>query len=478
MAVYLPHLALEALACTEPARARLAQRPLLVVESGSSPCVHAANRAARRAGARPGMALGDALAVLDTPALVEHDPSAMEAQIGMLAAVLLQFSDHVHPEPGHRRILLEVGRSRRLFGSLTALRKQVHETLAELGFRPRIGLAHSPAAARLLAALRNPAIAEDSATLRRTLAPIPLAALPLDGPVQESLQAMGLRRLEDLLRLPRAELARRHGPELPDLLDRLLGRRPEILSRFAPAAVLDLSLRLEHEIQATGPLAFPLQRLLRQAEAQLRGLHRSLQDMTLELVHREASTRITLERGQPGIRASEWLSLWQARLDREALPAPVTALRLQALQLLDPPAQGAHLLHDAPSPTAPEDLLPAVLARLRARLGEQAIVRLVNRSIPRPEGALSPRHDLDTAMPAVPPTPGQRVSGAALWLQEPEPTPSPDQPRWLGRLEDGWWDQGHDARRDYAQARDRQGRLLWLYRCLRSGRWYHQGYWG
>lgn len=477
MAIDLPHLALEALARAEPHPKRL-QRPLLVVESGTAPRVHAANRAARRAGARPGMALGDALAVLDTPELVEHDPDTLQAQLTMLAGVLLRFSDHVHPEPEAHRILVEVGRSRRLFGGLEALRTRARDTLNELGFHPRIGLARSPAAARLLARLRNPAIAEDPEALRRILSPVPLEALPLDGTAREGLRAVGLRRLGDLLRLSRPELARRHGPDLLDLLDRLLARRAETLPRFVPPPVLDLSLRLEHEIRATTALAFPLKRLLRQAEAQLRGLNRSLQGMTLELAHRETLTRLSLERGQPDIRADEWLPLWQTRLDRATLPEAVIGLRLQAPRLLDPPARGPGLLAGDPASPPPADHLPAVLARLRARLGEQAVTRLTNRRTPRPEDAQRPWHELAAIPDPAAPTPGQRTCGTALWLQDPEPAPPPDTPRWLGRLEDGWWDHGHDARRDYARARDRQGRRLWLYRCLRSGQWYRQGYWG
>lgn len=479
MAVELPHLALDTLARTEADRARLGKRPLLVVEIVGAPRVHAANHAARRAGARPGMALADALAILDTPELVEHDPQVQNTQIAMLAGVLLQFSDHVHPEPEARRILLEVGRSRRLFGGLAALREQARETLKGLGFHPRIGVARSPAAARLLATLRNPAIPEDAEALRRTLSPIPLEALPLSTPVQEGLRAIGLRRLGDLLRLARPELARRHGPELLTLLDQLLGRRTETLPRFDPPPELDLALRLEHEIHATGALAFPLKRLLRQAEAQLRGLNRSLQGMMLELKHRETCTRITLERGDPGIHAEDWLPLWQTRLEREALPAPVIGLRLRATRLLEPPTQGVSLLAETPGHPPPDAQLPAVLARLSARLGESAIVRLGSNSTPRPEDAQGMRHGLDLAdSPPPAPTPAQRVCGTALWLQGPEPIPPPQRAHGLGRLEDGWWDHGQDVRRDYALARDRQGRLLWLYRCLRNGQWFRQGYWG
>jgi protein ImuB len=45
-------------------------------------------------------------------------------------------------------------------------------------------------------------------------------------------------------------------------------------------------------------------------------------------------------------------------------------------------------------------------------------------------------------------------------------------------MEGGWWAGGNDQRRDYALARDRQGRLCWVFQDLRSGQWRLQGFWG
>lgn len=474
MAIDLPHLALDMLARA----GRQTARPLLIVETPATPQVHAANHPARRAGARPGMRLADALAILDTPELVELDPQAVQDQIRMLAGVLLQFSDHVCPEPRARRLLLEAGRSQRLFGGLEALRRRVHETLNTLGFHPRIGLARSPEAARLLAGLRSSALPADRDALRRTLMSVPLARCPLPDATREALNATGLRRFGDLLRLPRKELARRHGPELLTWIDHLLGDRREVLPRFAPAPVLDLHLRLEHEITATPALAFPLKRLLQQMEQNLRGRQRSLQTLTLTLRHRDGQTHLHLERTHPGIRTSDWLDLWQTRLQRVTLQAPVIALQLHADHLLDPRPDPPELLEPAPGNTSRDPGTPAVLARLRARLGETAVTRLHNRGTPLPEHALRAQHGLDTPAAPAPPTPAQLVSGDALWLHSPQPVPAPRRFRFLGRMEDGWWSHTGDQRRDYALARDARGRQIWLYRCLRSGQWFRQGFWG
>jgi protein ImuB len=471
MAVYLPHLALDALARTGAARTE----PLIVAEHGARPRVHDANRAARRAGIFPGMALADALAVLNAPAVVDHQPEALHAQLQTLATVLIQFSDHVCPEPDQRRILLEIGRSLRLFRGAEALCRQIRDTLRNLGYSPRIGVARTPAAARLLAALPGSARPADRDSLRRTLSPLPLTTLPLPEPTIAALRDVGLNRIGELLRFPSADLALRYGAALPELLARLLGDAPEALPRFQPPDDPFFQVEFDREVTSAGALRFPLKRLLLQMEQVLRARHRAVQGLELRLAHRETVTVIALERSRPGSRAEEWLELWNIRLSRLALPAPVLGMRLAAARLLPAAGDAAGLFGG--SDEALEEA--GLLARMRARLGDGAVLRFTPTLHPLPELAQA-EWKADEANPAAPPvaTPAQRAAGAALWLQPLQPCAPPVAPEWLGRLEGGWWADGNDQRRDYALARDHQGRLCWIFRDLRSGEWRLQGLWG
>lgn len=471
MAVWLPHLALDALAQTGSSRTK----PLIVVEDGPRPRVHDGNRAARRAGVGPGMALADALAVLNAPAVFDYRPEIMRGHLETLSSILLQFSDHVCPEPEQQRILIEIGRSLRLFQGLDALCHKVRETLRCLGYSPSIGVAGTPAAARLLAGLRNSQRPVEHHALRQMLAPLSLTTLPLSGATIDALRDVGLSRIGDLLRFPRADLALRYGNALPKLLDRLLGHAPETLPRFQPSEHPSFRLEFDQEVASSEALRFPLRRLLLQMEQALYARHRTVQHLELLLTHREGRTAMTLGRSHPGHRAEAWLELWNIRLSRQVLPAPVRSMCLTATRLL-PVRENAPDLFGSSRDTTERN---GFLARIRARLGNNAVLRFVPTLHPLPEWAQSERQTETTEpVAAAAVTPAQRATGTALWIQPPKPCPPPASPEWLGRLEGGWWLDGNDQRRDYARAHDRRGRLRWIFRDLRSGQWHIQGFWG
>jgi protein ImuB len=471
MAVWLPHLALDALTQTGSSRTE----PLIVVEDGPRPQVHDGNRAARQAGVGPGMALADALAMLNAPAVFDYCPEIMRGHLETLSTILLQFSDHVCPEPEQHLILLEIGRSLRLFRGLEALCRRVRETLRRLGYSPCIGVAGTPAAARMLAGLRNSQRPVEHDALRRVLSPLALTALPLPGTAIAALRDVGLSRIGDLLRFPRADLALRYGSALPKLLDRLLGHTPETLPRFQPPEHPSFRLDFDQEITSTEALRFPLRRLLLQMEQALYARHRTVQHLELHLTHREDRTTMALERSHPGHRAEAWLELWTIRLSRQALPAPVHGIRLIATRLLPVTGNASDLFGNSRDTAERNEFL----ARIRARLGNNAVLRFVSTLHPLPELAQIERQAETTGSdPASAITPAQRASGAALWIHPPQSCPPPDSPGWLGRIEGGWWLDGNDQRRDYAHAHDRQGRLRWVFRDLRSGQWHTQGFWG
>jgi protein ImuB len=59
------------------------------------------------------------------------------------------------------------------------------------------------------------------------LADLPMHLLPAASSHREALAAIGVHRFADLARLPRAGLARRHGPALLVEIDAALGRQAE-----------------------------------------------------------------------------------------------------------------------------------------------------------------------------------------------------------------------------------------------------------
>ena len=66
--------------------------------------------------------------------------------------------------------------------------------------------------------------------------------------VRELIRHIGQQSIADVLALPRAELARRVGPQLPALLDRLLGHAPDPRKEWSPPH------RFEQHIDLLGKL--------------------------------------------------------------------------------------------------------------------------------------------------------------------------------------------------------------------------------
>jgi len=103
---------------------------------------------------------------------------------------------------------------------------------------------------------------------------------------------------------------------------------------------------------------------------------------------------------------------------------------------------------------------PQLRERLRARLGDGAVYRVVPRDDPRPERAWSRLSGDGLAVPQAPSRPPRPA-----WLL-PQPVPLHD-PRLRvlsgpERLESGWWDEG-DARRDYYVVRTGRGQRAWAF---------------
>lgn len=475
MAVWLPHLALDTLAQT----GTMQTDPLLISENPVSPRVHDANRAARRAGVRVGMPLADALAILSAPRVIEYAEQSTVLQLQTLASILLQFSDHVAPQAPQPCVLLEVGRSLRLFGGIDALRAKVAQTLRQLGYSVRLGLAATPAAARVLAQTGNVAIPRDRASLRQVIGRISLAALPPEVLQGSSFRDMGLQRIGDLYRLPREDLALRYGAGLLHTLDQWLGVKPEVVHRFEPPETPSLRLDFDHEITTTGALRFPLKRLLLQLEQVLRSRQQGVQRLDLHLLHHAGESHQVLECGEPTGSAQRWLELWMLRLAVTQLSAPVRGMRLRVTALLPLGGRAGRLL---PGITGDAGSMQNLVARLRARLGPQAVQWFEPTLQPLPEDAQIGVHPEGTQasrlLPKRYPTESQKVAGSALWLRPLQPYREISGAQWVGRLEGGWWARGQDQRRDYALVRDANGRLCWVFRELRSGQWQLQGYWG
>jgi protein ImuB len=168
----------------------------------------------------------------------------------------------------------------------------------------------------------------------------------------------------------------------------------------------------------------------------------------------------------------------------------VVAIALASEEAAPLPGRNLGLLPDDAATRATVPLVD----RLRARLGDHAVVRVDARAEHRPERASLERAGSDSAFRESPR--GARISPRKVksdsflsprpaWLlAEPAPLAAAiEREPWIlrdgpERIESGWWD-GADVRRDYYVAESPRGELCWIYRDHRygvdDGEWFLHG---
>ena len=369
----------------------------------------------------------------------EHFPAALAVMVKRAG----EFTPRVAVESSDA-VLLELAGSRNLFGGLTPLLKALRAAFP----RPlQLALAPTPLAAVLLARAGRNCCITTPARLTGRLAPLSLRHLRWPEEECMRLSSMGVNTLGELLRLPRAGLARRLGPERLRQLDQLTGARRDPRRAIAPAEGFSERIDPDYETLDRESLLAALQPSLLKLEDFLRARQRGVMALRLTLHFRRALPQFTAHSG----------GLWA------------------------PGEQGG----DAAAAQA----APEFLQTLMARLGTHAVYGLAQVDEHRPE---------------------QQYRGVRpLAVQEPVPVHAADRLRPLGlmpvpqpldalldeagrvrqlrhrgselqllsgpeRIESGWWD-GRDIARDYYIARTSDGARWWVFREGASRRWFLHG---
>ena len=162
---------------------------------------------------RPGMRLGEALALCPKLVLVEQDPASVEQSWEEILRRLEDSGFAVEPiEPG--TVYFETKGVERLYGGLEPALKRA---LASVG---AVWDARAGAAERRFAALAAANVAEPGQALivsddraRHFLSPLPLELLPLERERYEELEELGIKTIGQLAGLPGSAVAERLGPD-------------------------------------------------------------------------------------------------------------------------------------------------------------------------------------------------------------------------------------------------------------------------
>jgi protein ImuB len=505
LALHLPALSLEAFCATLDKAAR--QRPVALLREHR---VATVNAVAAGLGLRPGLKRATALALAADLLLAESDTARDAAALQAVAHAALAFTPAVALQDA-QTVVLEVQASLRLFGGLAALQQRLLAALAPLGHRVQMAAAPTGRGAAMLAQWgprrdgSDPVLGAHATRLPALQARLDGAPVWLLGPGREhweALQGMGLHTLSDLRQLPRSGLARRFGAALLDELDRALGLQAEVWPWLQLPAVFDSRLELYARAETTEQVLHGAAVLLARLVAWAQARHARVGGCTLRMRHerqRQAvlpPTELRLALAEPALDAAHLQLLLRERLARLELAAPTLELELHCDQLVAGHAPNGELF---PTHASQAEGLTRLLERLRARLGDGQVQRLLAVADHRPERAsrgVPAQGEGPAAMAEA--LPLHRASALPLhrpaWLL-PEPQPLAERaglPLLRGRplllvsgperIETGWWD-GQAAARDYYIAQAEDGSLVWVLRSRLPGapgavNWYLQGCFG
>ena len=363
------------------------------------------------------MSLADARALSPTLLVEPADPPADRRALSALADWCCRYTpwaaidrDASHPGEfgGGAGLWLDTSGCAHLFGGEEMMLRDLLARLEGLGFTATAVIAESAGAAWAIARFAGERIAVlPKGAAAMALAPLSVRGLRLPPEIATALQRLGLRRIGDLLPLPRAPLAARFGDLLLRRLDQALGRLDEPLCPRLPPPAFRARLAFAEPIGRTEDIALALQHLLVDLCARLEAAHQGARRLELAAFRTDGTVeRAAVGTSRPTRTPGHLRRLFREKLDRLDPGFGIEVMTLGAL-VVDPlaPAQAAiGLAGDA----GKAESLAQLVDRLGNRLGSNAVVRLAQHPSHIPERACREIPAM-TGLPA-PPSPARSRS--------------------------------------------------------------------
>ena len=480
----------------ERLRERLREKPcelsaplVITGKRGNAEVLTAVDDAAKRLGLAPGLALAQARAMHPDIDTVPEDAEADVALLESIADWCLRYTPLVACDAPDG-LLLDISGCAHLYGGERELVADLSGRLEKAGFAYSLAIADTIGAAWAAAHYGEPA-SHACGEERALLAPLPLSALRLPPATVAGLARVGLKRIGDIVDLPRAPLTARFGAELLRQLDRALGLEHEPLTPRLPVAPYVAEQRFAEPIAREEDVLAITARLARRLQFALERRGDGARRIELTLFRTDGVLRrIAAGTSRPLRDPNDISALFVERLAAlaDALD-PGFGFDMARLSVLVPETCQPEQIGIGGGEEAAE--LCRLVDRLSARLGARRVRRSAAQDSHIPELA-------ETGLPA------QVVNGDAGWnafrqyreeaklpprplrlLTRPEPIEAvaevPDGPplrfRWRRalheviaaegpeRIEGAWWSEHGGPARDYFRVEDKSGLRFWLFRA-------------
>ena len=469
---------------------------MVVERSRGRELVRHASTVALRAGVKPGMTVAHARALLNAePTLLAHDPDGDHGALVRLAHWATRWSPCVQAEP-RDGLLIDISGCEHLFGGERVMARSIGRALSRMGLTVRIAVSGTVGAAWALSRF-SPCALEfaESGMEQEAVSALPVESLRIEPEASESLHAVNVMRVSELLALPRVSLASRYGEPVLRRVDQLIGDMIEPIPALIEAPAFAASVDLDGGTTRLESVMLAVRSALGSLAESLEERCVGLLALSVELARVDAKRLDVQIQVSRATRDTKHLwSLLAPRLERAHLGFGVERVELRALRVASMQHKQRGIDRSDES-GADESAFAAMLDTLTNRLGSERVLRaeLAERHVPE-RGFNFVRVECESK------SEGEQVAlgllRPSLLLAQPEPirvtSLSPDGPvmRFVHRgseqgvlLCDGperiggeWW-RVREPARDYFRVQDEAGRWLWIYREAWSGNWFLQGEW-
>ncbi len=442
---------------------------------------------AARLGLFAGQKAVDAMALVPELVTAEAEPEADAQALTALVDWCVRFSPAVAADAPDG-LFLDITGVDHLWGGEAAMMDDFRQRLIAAGLAFRLAIADTPGAAWALAHFGPDGTIAAPNGQAALLRPLPPRALRLDPATAAQIARLGLTRLDQIIGLPRAPLARRFGAAAINRLDQALGQAPEALVFRRPPTPWVARLAFFEPISAPEDMARVTQDITAQLCARLETANRGARRFEIAF-HRVDGQALPLAVGLSlaGRDARRIARLFQPRLEMIDPGFGIDCVTLCAYAV--EAMSGRQTRIEAGFAPAVEDGLAPLIDRLANRLGPERVWRATPVESHVPELAVGRAPPLEPAPSAVASWDRETPRPMRLF-RRPElleavtallPDDPPSQFRWRGRLHrvrraegperigDEWWKRPIDAVgtgniRDYYRVEDIDGGRFWLFR--------------
>ena len=452
------------------------------------------NAAAKEANILLGSTLGTAQSIKEDLIYFRRDDALEQKSLDRLTSTLYGLSDRIS-NPSNQILLLEIGASLRLFGSVETISQKAFDLSLGLGHRAISRVAKTPHAAIALAY-------SDTDNLSET--PIMNESLGIAGipeKVIEQMPDMGIDTLEELASLPFNEIGQRFNKSVLRYLNELTGKTPDVRQSIPPAQ------RFIEEIHCLQPVTnkselhqypeSPIQVLLKQLHHWLRTNQLGCEKLVWEFGTYQANipphkaqkpatstqAQITPTFSTPQQNIEVFLRMTRLCLEQHPLPEEVITVRLKVNRVTL--WQGTdYALFELPEISKNSErvykLDTYLLDEINARLGHGACRGIQDTCSATPEASWQ---FIDSHL-IHKPEKNKNTNTSGLYFYKKRPlwlTDPPIRTRYkeltliVGpeKIKSQWWSEQID--RDYYIARQKNGAECWVFKNL-SDQWYIHGY--